>query len=271
MAKNHDKCIKISLPECFDLRDTLECGQCFRFFEKDGAFTVIAGGCCAQIRQTEDGKTLLINGGDEKFWRSYFDLDRDYKRIYDVIRKNEILRESADAAKGIRILRQDFFETLCCFIFSQNNNIPRIKKITARFCELFGREIGEGVYDFPTPERVAGLKIEDLAPVRCGFRDKYILSAGEAVNSGRVTAEKIEALDYDSARELLKTVKGVGNKVADCVLLYGCGRLEGFPRDVWINRIMAEIMPDGLPAELAPVGGVAQQYLFHYGRNIKNK
>lgn len=262
---------KIILPPCFELSDTLECGQCFRFFkEQDGKYLIIAGGRFVRAKQ-EDGALYLFGDRDTEFWIKYFDLERDYQSIYKKIKSNEILSKSADAAKGIRILRQDFFETLCCFIFSQNNNIPRIKKITAKFCECFGEELSDGIYDFPTAARIAGCDISELAPLRCGFRDKYILSAARAVESGEVTAQRLSALSYEEARELLKTVKGVGNKVADCVLLYGCGRLESFPRDVWINRIMAEIMPDGLPSELENVGGIAQQYLFHYGRNLSAK
>ncbi|MBQ8533466.1 MAG: DNA-3-methyladenine glycosylase 2 family protein [Clostridia bacterium] len=256
----------------FSLADTLECGQCFRFFKTDSGYEGVTRGKRLVLEQRENA--LFIGGIDineADFWAEYFGLDINYREFHSRIVKNDILKQSASAAKGIRILKQDFFETLLSFIFSQNNNIPRIKKIVENFCRLFGEEIENGVFAFPTPDRLKDVKIEDLAPLKCGFRDKYIISAATAVIDGRVTEERINALDFEDAKALLMTIKGVGEKVADCVLLFGCNRLEAFPKDVWIKRVMAEIMPNGLPAELQDIAGIAQQYLFHYARNLKTE
>lgn len=271
--KTVDGGVVIAADSFFSLFDTLECGQCFRFYEKDSGFEGVAKGKSLYLEQRAEG--LFIKNVTEteakNIWAPYFGLDTDYERIYREIVKNERLRESADSAKGVRILKQDFFETLISFIISQNNFIPRIKGIVFRLCENFGERLCDGNFAFPTPEAIYGLNTEDLAPLRCGFRDKYILSAATEVVEGRVTEEALNSLDFESAKRLLMTVKGVGPKVAECVLLYGCARLEAFPVDVWIRRVMAEIMPEGLPAELKPVAGIAQQYLFHHARNLSKK
>lgn len=143
----------------------------------------------------------------------------------------------------MRILRQEGFETLISFLFSQNNNVPRIKGIIERLCCSFGDPIGEGLYGFPSPERLAALSEEELAPLRCGWRGAYVLDAARKVASGTVDLKTAASLPMGEARQALQTIKGVGPKVAECVLLYGIGRLEAFPLDVWMKRAMAAIFP----------------------------
>ena len=249
----------------FSLKDTFECGQCFRFNEQpDGSFAGIAFGKFLRLEMT--GKTLIIHGtNDREFCEKYLDLKRDYGAIIREISADETLKKAAEFGSGIRILRQEFWETLCSFIISQNNHIPRIKGIVERFCENFGDKI-EGGFTFPTAPKIASLTPEDLAPIRAGFRAKYIIDAARKVAGGEVDIKPLENLPLDEAREHLKIIKGVGDKVADCTLLFGAGRIDAFPKDVWIKRAMSELFDGVLPAVAEPYAGIAQQYIFHYRR-----
>ncbi|MBR2877035.1 MAG: DNA-3-methyladenine glycosylase 2 family protein, partial [Clostridia bacterium] len=169
---------------------------------------------------------------------------------------------------GIRILKQDEWETICSFIISQNNNIPRIKKIIENLCETFGEKCGEG-YSFPKAETLAKLEVEDLDVLRAGFRSKYILDAAQKIASGKVDLEAIKKMDFENAKSELIKIKGVGEKVAQCSLLYGFARMEAFPVDVWVKRIVSELYPEGLPECINGTQGIAQQYLFHWRRNLE--
>lgn len=203
---------------------------------------------------------------DIPFWEEYFDLATDYSAYIATLSEDETLKKACESSYGIRILRQEPFETLISFIISQNNNIPRISGIIGRLCESFGTDIG-GVYAFPTVEQMSGITPEDLAPLRAGFRARYICDAVEKVNSGEVDFAEIDRLPLTEAREKLKLITGVGDKVADCVLLFAFHKLDAFPKDVWVKRLMAEFYPDGLPECTRGIEGIAQQYLFDYVRN----
>ncbi|MBO5895824.1 MAG: DNA-3-methyladenine glycosylase 2 family protein [Clostridia bacterium] len=254
--------------ECFDVGLCLDCGQAFRWERaEDGTWQGIAMGKFLRLSQNGD-KITLFDTTEEDFnniWHSYFDLDRDYNAIISTYDDKSLL-VACNAYPGIRILKQDEWEALCSFIISANNNIPRIKGIIGRLCEQFGNKI-EGGYTFPTAQALAGLTVEDLAPIRSGFRAKYIIDAAQKVASGEVDIEQVKALPFDEAKAQLLKIKGVGEKVAQCTLLYGFGRVEAFPRDVWVNRIVAELYPDGLPECIRDTEGIAQQYLFHWRRN----
>lgn len=250
---------------------TLDCGQAFRWSENsDGIWHGVAFGKAVDISQKEN--SLIINGnfseGDEKIWADYFDLDRDYAAVCEKLKSDGHLRTAIEAYPGIRILRQDSWEALCSFIISQNNNIPRIKGIIERLCANFGEDLGNGDFTFPSAEKLAELTVEDLAPLRSGFRAKYIIDAAQKVANGEVNLEKLSYCDIEEAREELIKIKGVGAKVAECTLLYGCGRVDAFPVDVWVRRIMQELYPEGLPECTKEVEGIAQQYLFHWRRNV---
>ena len=250
---------------------TLDCGQAFRWSEKsDGKWHGVACSKAVDISQTED--KLIIEGsfsdGDDERWAKYFDLDRDYKGICEKLKTDKCLKTAIEAYPGIRILHQDSWEALCSFIISQNNNIPRIKGIIERLCSNFGEDLGGGDFSFPTAEKLAELTVDDLAPLRSGFRAKYIIDAAQKVANGEVNLDKLSVCDIDEAREELIKIKGVGAKVAECTLLYGCGRVDAFPVDVWVRRIMSELYPEGLPECTKDVEGIAQQYLFHWRRNV---
>lgn len=254
-----------------ELGETLDCGQSFRWRDNgDGSFTGVA---------YEKLVTVTIQNGDlhientteqdfEKIWRNYFDLDLDYDSIRSSIGEiHPVLKEASAYAPGIRILRQEPWEALCTFIISQNNNIKRIKGIVDRLCTTFGNKIGDtDFYTFPKPETLAKLTPDDLAPLRAGFRNKYIIDASRKVATGEVDLEKCKNVPYDDARAELCKIKGVGNKVADCTLLFGMHRIEAFPIDVWMRRAMERLFPNMTGEDFGEYAGIAQQYIFHYAR-----
>lgn len=252
------------------LRDTLRCGQSFRWKEgEDGSFTGTAMG--RTVKVLTQGNDLIIEGATaedfENFWKDYFDLDFDYVALREELStKHPVLREAAKFAPGIHILRQEPFEALVSFIISQNNNIKRIEGIVERLCETFGEELADGSFAFPTPSRLASLTEDDLKPLRAGFRNRYILDAAKKVHSGEVLLEECRTLPFEDAKKKLMTIVGVGEKVADCVLLYGLHRTEAFPMDVWMKRAMATLFPDTSPKVFGEYAGIAQQYIFHYSR-----
>lgn len=264
-----DSGIKFENVSDLDLRQTLDCGQSFRWNENpDGSFSGVAFG--KSVRAALEDKTLFIYNAhkeDRKIWFDYFDLGLEYGKIREQIsRIHPVLSEAAGYAPGIRILRQEPFEALCTFIISQNNNIKRIKGIVKRLCECFGDSLDDGEFAFPSAEKMACLTAEDLAPLRAGFRNRYIIDAAQKVAGGDVRLEKCRYADYEEARRELMKITGVGVKVADCTLLFGLHRIEAFPVDVWMKRAMAKLFPDMTPDDFGEYAGIAQQYIFHYSR-----
>lgn len=257
--------------ECLDIPLCLDCGQAFRFTERpDGGFHGVVNGEILDVKAT-DGGYMFEHTDKEKFnriWRRYFDLDRNYAEICSGF-DDEKLKKAVNEFYGIRILKQEPWEALCSFIISQNNNIPRIKGIIERLCESFGENIEGSDYTFPSYELLAAESVEELAPLRAGFRAKYIIDAARKVSCGEVRLYELDKMPIEQAREELMKIKGVGAKVAECTLLYGIGKLEAFPIDVWVRRIMAEMYPNGLPECTKGVEGIAQQYLFHWRRKSK--
>ena len=180
-----------------------------------------------------------------------------------------MLKTACSYADGIRILNQEPWEALCSFIISQNNNIPRIKGIIDKLCTMFGDEIDKNLFSFPTAEKVASLSVEELAPLKSGFRAKYILDAARRVANGDVDLPSLRSLPLDEARNELMKIYGVGNKVADCTLLFGLNRIDAFPKDVWIKRAMEKLFNGSLPECASKYAGIAQQYIFYYARSTK--
>lgn len=253
----------------FALPETLDCGQAFRWRPReDGSWEGVAGG--RYLRLERQGPDLFLHGAGEAdfpFWRRYFDLDRDYEALAALFRRNPPLRQALDFCPGIRVLRQQPWETLCTFILSANNNIPRIKGIVERLCQGWGEAIpGTDLRAFPGPRALSPLGEEDLAPLRAGWRAAYLLDAARRVTQGSLDLEALDRLPAPQAEARLLEVKGVGKKVAQCVLLFAYGRVECIPMDVWMKRVMAELYPRGFPRYLRPCGGIAQQTLFHWYR-----
>lgn len=296
----------------FNLDHIFDCGQCFRWSRQpDGSYTGIAmgkpvnvslkkvaagKGSGADVSAEPDGCAsprldLVIDNCSaddfEKIWRSYLDLDRDYGAIKAALSESdEVMAKAISEGEGIRILRQELWETMVSFIISQNNNIPRIKGCIEKLARLFGEPAGEygGVeyYNVPSPEVMAGLTAEDLAPVRLGYRAPYLVETAkqvEAKGGMDVVATELAATGTpEEACEYLRGFQGVGPKVASCIALFGLGRLEAFPIDVWVRRVMNRLYGidekdiKGMNAYAAEHfganGGIAQQYLFYYIRGL---
>lgn len=255
----------------FNIEQTLDCGQCFRWnLNSKGMYQGVAFGRLIFIYKENDNITIE-NTNEEDFkniWVKYFDLSTDYSIIKEELCKiDPLLEKAARYAPGIRILNQDPWEALCSFIISQNNNIPRIKGIISRLCENFGEEISENEFSFPSAKLISRLSLEDLAPLRCGFRAGYILDAANKVTNKEVDLEKIECLSIEEGKTELLKIKGVGPKVAECTLLYGFHKLESFPVDVWMKKAMQVLFPTKTPEMFGKYAGIAQQYIFHYSRN----
>lgn len=249
----------------FSLAQTLDCGQAFRWEKQtDDSFCGIAYGTTLHVSQQGDVVTFYNTSLSDfdSIWRRYFDFDTDYNAINNSLMFDKNIAAAIEYAGGIRLLKQEPWETLCSFIISQNNNIPRIKGIIARLCENFG----EDEYSFPSAEKLATLCIDELSPLRSGFRAKYLIDAAQKVSSGEVNFEKINSSSLLDGEEELIKIYGVGKKVAQCVLLYGFHKLSAFPIDVWIKKVLATYFSDGFPEKANEYAGVAQQYLFHYIR-----
>ncbi len=273
VSDNKASTLVFSINDDLVLDKIFGCGQCFRWSkQQDGSYMGATGGRAARVSIKEGA--LHIDGStpdDRAFWRNYFDMDTDYAAIRQRVAVCDYMTKAADFGAGIRILKQNRWETLCSFIFSQCNNITRITGIIERFCDLYGRPIpfeGGVIFDFPSPETVAGLTEAQLAPLKSGYRAPYVIEAARQVADGRLDLDKLSRLPSQQAREKLKKLPGVGDKVANCVLLFGLEKREAFPVDVWIRRALKENFPlDFDPAVFGPYGGIAQQYIFYYARS----
>lgn len=272
----------------FDLAQTLECGQCFHFVKLDEEdYVLAANGHVLHVSQEDDTVTFYDTEEDEyvNVWKDYFDMDRDYSEIKKkLLEKDDKLKDAIESMWGVRILNQDFFETLISFIISQNKQIPHIKKIvsdiSAKFGTYKGTYGGVDMYTFPSLDQLANASEEDFKELKTGFRAPYIMDAIRRNREGQFDKNELKSMDYESCIKELMTIKGVGEKVANCVSLFGLGKKEAFPVDVWIKRIMETMYFGGVDTpkdkiaafakeQFGELGGFAQQYLFYYGKSIK--
>lgn len=268
---------------CFNIEEILECGQCFRF-EKLGEFEykIVACGKVLNIKQQGNEVKLYpcTEYDYENIWKNYFDMDTDYNEIKTKISENdEIMKKAVEYAGGIRLLNQEPYECLLSFIISQNNNIPRIKGIINRMAEKYGQRC-DGEYLFPVLSELNSASEADLFELRMGFRAKYIRDCLDKLISGDVNLNIINDLTTSELLEMLLKIKGVGQKVADCTMLFSMGRREVFPTDVWVKRVMEHLYFDGNDTNIKDIhtfaknkwgnlAGYAQQYLFYYARSLK--
>ncbi len=281
--------------EYFSPELVFDCGQSFRFDRVSGSaheceFAGVAFGKYISI--AADGDKIYLYNIDREEWDTvfcrYFGLDRDYGEIRQSIRslsENPALASALDKSSGIRILRQEPWEALCSFIISQNNNIPRIKGLICALsyrcgtpCDMSGMEshtadshktANGALYTFPTPESLISLGEEGLRELKTGFRAKYIFDASKRVTSGETDLSLIDGMSTPEALSELCKICGVGPKVASCALLFGYSKLDAFPVDVWIKKVIAKYFDgDFSPDILGEYAGVAQQYLFYYERYL---
>ena len=283
---------KVFLTGCdsFDIEQTLESGQCFRFGRLGaGNYTLVAHGKVLHIEQK--GEEICFSpctlSEFELIWHNYFDLGRDYDEVRAILSKGDkVMAEAVKFAPGIRMMNQDVWECLVSFIISANNRIPMIKQVVKNISDKFGDEIpSENVYTghpsveytFPTYTQLVNATADDFAACKAGFRGKYIVDAIQKVNSGQIKLDGFSALSTEELKNELMSIKGVGVKVADCVLLFSCKRREIFPIDVWIRRVVQELYFGGREVPLNDLqafasdkwgehAGYANQFLFHYAR-----
>lgn len=255
--------------DCLDLALTLDCGQAFRWTANDdGSWSGVAGGYYLNIAQ--DGDTIIFRNTSresfDSFWVHYFDLDKDYGEICNRLRGDELVSSAIDEYYGIRILNQEPWEALCSFVISQQNNIKRIKQLVQKICVNYGTNLGDGQFAFPTPEQLSRASEDELREIGLGYRAEYLVLLSNAVANGEIDLEAIKAMPTSQAREALKQIRGVGNKVANCAMLFGMEFYDCVPVDTWINKAL-KYYPDGLPECFEGIEGIAQQYLFHWARN----
>lgn len=274
--------------EDFDLAQTLECGQCFRFYKQaENDYVIVAYKSLLHIKQEED-KLIFYNCNEDmvrKLWIPYFDLERNYSEIKAYLLKQDNKLESAIREKyGVRILNQEFHEMLISFIISQNKQIPHIKQLVMRISENYGEYLGTvndvDYYSFPDIEALEKITEEDFREMKTGFRAPYLRDAVCRLGDGRISKDSMKGLSEVETRKKLMEIKGVGEKVANCVMLFSLGFRDAFPIDVWIKRIMENLYFDGKDTSKEEIqefasklygeyGGYAQQYLFCFGRDNK--
>lgn len=269
--------------EFFSPKDTLECGQIFRYKSLNDGFLVLSQDKACKLSE-RDGKTI-IECDDEEYFKNFFDLDGDYSDVYNRATASEfdIVKNSAKVAKGVRILRQAPEETLFSFIVSQNNMIPRIKSIIERTCVALGEKktfMGEEYYSFPKAERLAEKDADFYKELGYGYRVDYISEVSKAIVNGKFDPLSVGELSTVELKKTLLALKGVGPKVADCVMLFGYHRTDSFPVDTWIEKIYREDFKGEIKdrkkiAEyflgiFGDDSGIIQQYIFHYKRNIES-
>ena len=287
--------MRINITDCHP-DHTLACGQCFRWNkESDGSYTGIASGRIVNLTFEPDGAsgtptseagdrltgtrltgTIVLDNAEEvdrSFWENYFDLATDYGEIKQTLSAADpIVADAIAFGGGMRILRQEPWETLVSFILSANNNIPRIKKCVESLAFHFGEPAGvyrgQLYYDLPTPERLASLTTDDLDVCKLGYRAKYLIS----------TANEIMYRGIETLEDCIGGLSGVGPKVENCILLFSLAQLHRFPIDVWVRKVMHELYgfdekdTKGMNAfadrVFGPYAGIAQQYLFYYMRSL---
>lgn len=269
--------------EFFNAKDTLECGQVFRYALNNGVYTVYSLDKSCKIYT--DKNFTYIDSSDLDYFCKYFDLDNDYSKIYQGVLNlnNEFLSKVANLSKGIRILKQDVTETAFSFIISQNNNVRRIQQIIEKLCKNLGKKVessdGE-FYAFPPVSALANASVEFYKSIGLGYRSEYIKGFALLLESG-LNLEDLRSLNTaDVTRELLK-VKGIGKKVADCITLFGYNRTDSFPVDTWIEKIYKQDLrgtltnrvkiSNELSQKFGNLSGYIQQYVFYYKRSLENK
>ena len=277
--------------DSFNLVHIFECGQCFRWEKQDDeSYIGVIKDTVLRVKILDGkvhvkGVTLLDN--IEEYLKVYFDLDTDYNKYKSKLSsKDEYLKRSIEFGYGIRILNQDLWEIIISFIISANNNIPRIKKIINAISKEYGNKImfdGKEYYTFPTVEMLSKATVEELRKLGLGFRDKRVYNTTHMILENKIDLENLKTIDdtLKMKEELLK-LDGVGEKVADCILLFALCRRDAFPVDVWVRRVMNDLYIHSDNEEkldkkmirniaedkFEDIAGIAQQYLFYWRREV---
>ncbi len=267
----------------YDLAATLSSGQAFRWRQEGGAWEGVIGSRWVRLRQDNDRISAeTIGAADWQWLRRYLQLDVQLEEILATFPKDEPMRAAIAHCHGLRLLRQDPWESLASFICSSTKRITQIQEIVALLSHRFGQPVPvpEGVapvFSFPTAARLAEATEAELRACKLGFRAPYLAATARALASGKIDLSRLSDLPMDEARAVLLDLHGVGVKIADCVLLSAYGFPQAFPVDVWIDRALRQLyFPKRRPKPprlrhfsqtyFGPHSGYAQQYLFHYMR-----
>lgn len=267
-----------------NLYDTLMSGQCFRMIlESDNSFTVILKDRVVNLLL--EGEYLSVTSNNmndlENVIRSYLDLDLDtnYEEINSYLCKNKVIKENIHLCKGYKILNQDKFEMFITYIISQNNNVKRIINSVNKLSEKYGEKVifnNKEYFLFPKFEDIKDISVEELRSFGVGFRDKYIISALNVLKSDPLYLNKLENMSTQEAIKSLTLIKGIGVKVASCILLFGYHRFDTFPVDTWVKKFVSEnfglkddikVISDYMMMEFKQYSGLAIQYFYHINRN----
>lgn len=288
----HEQKIILRDIDSFELKDIFECGQCFRWNkQEDGSYTGIFGENVLNVKKEQKNVVMegICKNNIKETVEEYFDLERDYRQIKERLAKiDENMETSVKYGQGIRILNQDLWETIVSFIISANNNIPRIKGIIERLSKAYGNQIiwrGKKYYTFPSAKHLKDVTIQEYRDLGLGFRDKRLYETVQMIENEQVDLIKMkENKNTYEVREQLLTLAGVGPKVADCILLFSTlKRLEVFPIDVWVRRVMNDLyikkidetkvskkqIEEMATRKFGDLAGLAQQYLFYWRREGK--
>jgi len=242
--------IQLNASVPFDLDFTLCCGQAFRWDKRGERWYGVVGKHAFKIQQI--GDLLEFENVDARFVRNYFGLEDDLLKILSQIGKDVHIMQVIEAFKGLRILRQDPWECLISYICATYKNISAIKQMLLKLSRKFGEKIdfdGYDFYTFPTSERLAKATTQELARCSLGYRAKYVSATAKMVYENCCELEGLRKIAYEKAKEKLLNFPGVGSKVADCVLLFSLGKLEAFPVDVWVRRVILKYYAEHFPTE----------------------
>ena len=256
----------------FSLKHTLECGQCFRWKKKNDSYIGVVCGKVARVKES-DGKVFIETEGELCFWENYFDLNRDYDRILQTFGSHPFTLKAIEYGRGLRILQQDVWETLCSFILTQRMKIERTAAIIEKLCRAGDEMIefkGETFFAFPSPKTMAKFNEETWRVLGAGYREKYLSKAPQSFLTERKFFDEGHCYQTTSEarKQLIQSFCGVGKKTANCVLLFGLRRMDAFPVDTWIEKASKQYYGGKLNvADFGEYAGIAQQYIFHYVRN----
>jgi N-glycosylase/DNA lyase len=261
-----------------DLKLTLcDSAQVFHWIEMNNGYAAVVDGRAIHIAAADNGFEMRGCGlSDFTFWRDYFDLDRNYGALVNSCAEYPVAARAIALLPGLRVLRQPAWEALAAFILSANNNVPRIRRLVLKLCESLGDPSGmDGLSGFPPPEKLAGAEEAALFKLGMGYRAPYLIETAKMIAEG-FPLSKMKDLPYEEAHESMLALKGVGPKVADCALLFGCGHTRAFPVDVWVSRLMkhwfgveaksARAVGEAAYKMFGENAGLIQQFLFHCAR-----
>ncbi|MCM1371025.1 MAG: 8-oxoguanine DNA glycosylase [Clostridium sp.] len=272
--------IKISVND-FNLKDTITCGQIFRFKEVDDSYIVVLKDRVVKLKQDKDILYVTSNNEEnlEAVIKDYLDLDRDYLSINkEILKRNPELKNSIDNCSGLKMIRQDKFETLISYIISANNRVSMISKVVDNISMRYGKKVifeGKEYYLFPDSISMKDCTKEELRNLKTGFRDEYIYEIVNKINSKDFDLEKIDEMTSNEALDYLMSNKGIGLKVASCILLFAYSRFDVFPIDTWVKKYMLDNYNINTVSKIkkyseehySNYSGLIIQYMFHSSRN----